>query len=254
VSGDLSAAGVLDVASITPIGHSEAAALGSTEFGRVVELLRSLDAADWTRPTECELWDVRAMAGHILGMAEIQASVRQFIHDFRAGSSRDCGAWIDAVTSTQVRERAGLTTDELVNRLTSVAPRAVAARRRVPRPLRWAVRFRQGAFDGERWTLGYVFDVISNRDLWMHRLDICRATGHPFVETVEHDGRILADVVADWARRHGQPFALTLTGPAGGRWRTGTDGEHLELEALEFCRTVSGREPGAGLLDTPVPF
>ena len=30
--------------------------------------------------------------------------------------------------------------------------------------------------------------------------------------TAGHDGRLVADVVTEWARRHGQPFTLTLTG------------------------------------------
>src|SRR5262249_29727160 len=67
-----------------------------------------------------------------------------------------------------------------------------------------------------QWTAGYLFDVIHTRDPWMHRIDICRAIGREPVLSVGHDGRILADVVADWASRHGRPFTLTLTGPAGG--------------------------------------
>jgi hypothetical protein len=65
---------------------------------------------------------------------------------------------------------------------------------------------------------------------------------------------LVSDVVADWARRHGQPFTLALTGPAGGRWRVGGDGEHLELDASDFCWTLAARAPGSGLLQTLVPF
>jgi len=36
------------------------------------------------------------------------------------------------------------------------------------------------------------------------------------VLTPDHDARIVADVVAEWAGRHGRPFTLHLTGPAGG--------------------------------------
>ena len=68
-----------------------------------------------------------------------------------------------------------------------------------------------------------------------------------------HDGRNVADVVAEWARRHGRPFELTLTGPAGGRYRSGTDGEAIEIDAVELCRTLAGRAPGEGLLATVVP-
>ena len=61
-------------------------------------------------------------------------------------------------------------------------------------------------------------------------------------------------MVADWARRHGRPFTLTLTGPAGGSFRVGESGPELELDAVEFARILSGRERAPGLLATAVPF
>jgi hypothetical protein len=72
--------------------------------------------------------------------------------------------------------------------------------------------------------------------------------------TPAHDGRLIADVVAEWAHRHGQSFSLTLTGPAGGQWRVGDDDDHIALDALDFCLTVGSRQSGTGLLATEVPF
>jgi hypothetical protein len=97
-------------------------------------------------------------------------------------------------------------------------------------------------------------DVIYTRDTWMHRGDVSRAVGRDPVLTADHDGRIIADVVAEWSRRHDQPFTLTLTGPAGGTFVAGDGGEHIQLDAVEFCRILSGRAEGAGLLSTEVPF
>jgi hypothetical protein len=97
-------------------------------------------------------------------------------------------------------------------------------------------------------------DVIYNRDAWMHRVDVSRAIGREMVLTPEHDGRLVADVVSEWARRHKQPFTLTLTGPAGGAYVAMHGGETLELDAVEFCRILSGRAKGSGLLSTEVPF
>ncbi len=108
--------------------------------------------------------------------------------------------------------------------------------------------------DTRRWKYGYLVDIIFTRDTWMHRLDICRATGITWSSSPGHDGQLVADVTAEWARRHGQPFSLTLTGPAGGQRCQGSNGEHLELDALEFCWILAGRAPGAGLLATRVPF
>jgi uncharacterized protein (TIGR03083 family) len=244
-----------DVAAIPALGHAEAMSLAAREFDAVLQLLRGLGPDDWQRQTVCQLWDVRAMAGHMLGMAEAQASIRQFLHDFRAANKRQSGAMIDAMTATQVRERTRLSTAELLDRFASAAPRAVGARRRVPSLMRSSARFKQDPpFETERWRYGFLVDTIFTRDPWIHRVDISRAVGRELVLTPEHDGRLVAGVVAEWAARHGQPFSLMLTGPAGGRWQARRGGDDIELDAVEFCWILAGRAPGAGLLATRVPF
>jgi uncharacterized protein (TIGR03083 family) len=241
--------------SVPALGHAEAMVLAATEFDRMLSLLRQLTPQEWSRPTVCPLWDVRALSAHVLGMAEAQASMRQFARDFRAARKREGGAMIDAMTAHQVAERAGLTPADIVGGLSATAPKAVRARRRAPAVVRAVVKMRQDPpFDAERWPFGFLVDTIFTRDTWMHRLDISRATGRAMHLTPGHDGRLVSDAVAEWARRHGQPFDLTLTGPAGGRWRQGEEGERLELDAAEFCWTLAGRARNAGLLATPVPF
>ncbi len=67
-------------------------------------------------------------------------------------------------------------------------------------------------FEAERWKFGYLVDTVFTRDTWLHRLDIARATDQPMVTTADHDGRLVSDVVGEWSRRHGQPFALARAG------------------------------------------
>lgn len=86
---------------------------------------------------------------------------------------------------------------------------------------------------GDRLTLGELLDVILTRNVWIHRVDVCRATDRPLELTAEHDGRLVADVVRDWADRHGRPFTLHLTGPAGGPFARPGGGPALELDAVE---------------------
>ncbi len=60
-----------------------------------------------------------------------------------------------------------------------------------------------------------------------------------------------------WARRHGKPFMLELTGPAGGTYSHDPDRpetEHASIDAVDFCRALAGRGHPAGLLTTIVPF
>ena len=121
------------------------------------------------------------------------------------------------MTALQVREQADLSTDSLRRALHETATRGLAARRAFPAGLRTA------------------------------RYD-------PELPGAEHDGRIVENVVADWAPRHGRPFILELTGLAGATFTAGTDGVHLRMDAIGFCRTLSGRDTGTGILATPVTF
>jgi hypothetical protein len=102
--------------------------------------------------------------------------------------------------------------------------------------------------------LAYLVDMGFTRDVWMHRIDITRAAGLTAQLTGEHDGRIVADVVAEWSRRHAQPYTLVLTGPAGGRFTAGTGAPEQRLDAVEFVRILSGRADGPGILRHKLPL
>jgi hypothetical protein len=163
---------------------------------------------------------------------------------------------VDKMTALQVRQVAALATTDLLERLANAGPRQAAWRTRRS-PMRAMPMKEEVGGVKETWKLAYLFDVILTRDPWMHRVDVSRATGREMVLTPDHDGRIVADVVAEWARRHGRPFTLHLEGPAGGSYTSGDDaaaGEAIDIDAVEFCRILSGRGAGEGLLAQEVPF
>jgi hypothetical protein len=72
--------------------------------------------------------------------------------------------------------------------------------------------------------------------------------------SADHDGRLVADIVAEWADIYDEPFELVLEGPAGGKFSKGVDGERVEIDALDFIRTLSGRRPGTGVIGNPLPL
>lgn len=228
--------------------------LAATEYERFGAALARLDKAQWTRPTDCPQWDVRAVACHVLGMAEMAASVREGSRQRKEALRSD--NFLDTLTDLQVRKHAGAAPPEIVERFSRVGPRAAKGRRRTPGFIRRRPMPVSQEINGvhELWTIGYLTDTILTRDTWMHRVDVSRATGRAMELSAEHDGVIVADVVAEWAARHGQAYTLQLTGPAGGDWTAGADGVQLKLDAIEFCRTLSGRGGGEGLLATEVPF
>ena len=250
----------IDVATVASLTHREAMRLQAHELDCTLALLRSLDDAAWNAQTDCPAWDVKAMYKHVLGECEAGASMRENLHQLRrarAYRKRHGGSLEVALSTLQVSERADLAPVQIVERLAAIAPKTVRGRTRTPAFVRKHARM---AVDGpvfETWTLGYLIDTIYLRDLWMHRVDVAHTLDRPMELSPEHDGRIVADLVAEWGRRHGKPFVLDLTGDAGGTYAHDQDlpeAEHISMDAVEFCRTLAGRQPATGLLATVVPF
>lgn len=235
-------------------------ALGAYE--RLCDLLEQLEPDEWRAPTECPGWDVAAMVGHLIGAAKAGASLRETVRQQRWAkrhAEEFDGNRLDAANARQVRDHAHLTPQERIAELRRAAPAAVRGRMRMPRPPRRVrLRLDQGGSNAEGMpatlSLGHLMDVVYTRDVWLHRVDVARATGRSVDLDPSADRRVVEDVVAEWAERHGQPFHLTLHGPAGGAFHQGEGGSRLEFDAVEFCRILSGRAPADGLLATRVLF
>jgi uncharacterized protein (TIGR03083 family) len=246
----------IPIDAIAPLDHDEAMDLADAEYDRLLALVDTLTERDWASTTECVGWSVKDMLGHLLGMLELQSDpteLKRQVSSAAEEAARSGRLRIDEMTALQVREHDHLTTVALTSALREAAPRGLAARRALDAQRR-AMPYDPQLPGEQGWTIGYLFDIIHTRDPWLHRIDVCRAIGRAPILSAEHDGRLVADVVREWARRHEQPFELHLTGAAGGRFRNGSGGTELELDAVQFCRILSGRERGTGLLATRVTF
>lgn len=253
----------IDVTTITPITReSDARELALAAHHQLLGLLRQLDDAHWSLPTDCADWHVADMLRHLVGAAKDYASlpalVRQQVRATRRRAAHD-GNVLDACNALQVRDHAHRSPGQLVAELRVVGPRSVAGRlglpallRRVEVPLDAGGSTAPGMPSTLR--IGHLLDVVLTRDVWLHTVDIERATGVAVERGPAFDGRLVQDVVREWAGRHGQAFELTLTGPAGGRYRQGAGGQRLTHDAVEFCRILSGRAVGNGLLAHRVLF
>ena len=238
------------------IQRPEAKVIAEQEFRRFADLTAALTDDEWALPTDCTWWDVRKMALHVLGAADAQASVKEFLHQFRGGlklnKQIDGHHWVDGINELQIEEREQLTNDELVAQLSAVGPKAVKGRWGTPPPMRYLpISF--GPPVGWK-PLEYLLDVGFTRDVWAHRIDISAATGREMVLTPEHDGRLVADIVGEWGEIHDLSYELVLDGPAGGKFTRGTDGERVERDAVEFIRILSGRLRGTDVLSSPLPL
>jgi uncharacterized protein (TIGR03083 family) len=247
----------VDVTTIPRIKHAEAMQITAVENRKFAAALGNLQPGDWTKPTDCARWDVRALAAHVVGSAAAQASPREFIRQVRAGRPvvAEIGAqnWWDGMNEIHVREREALSVDELMAEWDRSSQRALRARTKLPRPIAKLPLLKLPAPVG-RQSVSYLFDMGFTRDTWMHRIDLTHAAGTPFDADAAHDGRIVADLVTEWAGTHGEPFTLALAGPAGGLFTSGTGGAQVKLDAIEFCRILAERVPGEGVLRHPLPL
>jgi uncharacterized protein (TIGR03083 family) len=234
--------------SLTPAARlpqtdpGQAQAVAHAEGRATLALLRTLGSDDWARPTDCTEWDVRALVAHLVAQCEdgihLTSMLRRELLRRRRYPDKSS---LDAYMAVGVDDHRAASGPQLVERFARLWPRAARARRRRPTALR---RIKLPGIPGQpRWRLDYLLDVIFNRDLWMHRVDLARATGRPFV-LGDHDRQIVAQVVRDLARGwSASPVALELTGPAGGRWLLGS-GDPVAVvraEAVAYLRALSGR-------------
>lgn len=237
--------------AVPPVRRVEGVHLSRVQYERFADVLDSLSPAEWEAATDCPGWDVKAVASHVLGGLECVRLPREFVRQVRAGRRLGYADPNDGLNEYQVRLYAALPPEQIVARIRSLTPDALRVRLRTPLLLRTLVRPAMNV--SGRVSLGWILDVIYTRDTFIHRVDVCRATGREVVAD-ETEARIVADIVREWADRHGAPVTLRLTGPAGGTYVAGSGGEEIECDAIEFARLVSGRGSPEGLLVTSVQY
>ena len=235
---------VLESEQVPYVTADEAYTLMSVALERFLALVETLAPDDWDKPTACTAWTVRDMLAHQAGGYASGTSYREMIRQYstlpKKGQLPE-----DAVNDLQVRERANRSPAELIAELRQVGPVAIQ---------KWAYQFRLVkpiAIPhpvGGLLSLRHLMWIIHSRDTWMHRLDICRATGREFHQTREHDGRIVALTMRDVDRAlrnklGGQAVIFDLTGVAGGVWKVGSGDAvaTIQIDALDFSIFASGR-------------
>ena len=229
--------------------RDHAALIGQAEGQAALVLLGQLGDRDWQRPTDCTEWDVRTLVSHLVAQCEDGLRLGTMLRRELAGRRRyPDKAGVDAHMAVQVHDHRAEPGPELAERFGLLWPRAVQARRRRPMALRRII-VSSGDPSMSRFSIGYLLDIIYNRDLWMHRLDLARATGQPF-QTGDHGRHIVAQVVRDLALAWpAAPVALELTGSAGGSWLVGW-GEPaavIQAEATAWMRALAGRDDNPAL-------
>ena len=225
------------VRRLTPI---EGRAIGEAQNDALLRELRALGPEDWDAPTDCEGWRVRDVVAHLLGWAEFFTSATEFRHQSKVflPGKKDLPTTTDEQNELQVRDRLDLSPQDLLAALETALPRFLSFRLRAGRVAR-VVPFYAGIIGPS--TVGFLMISIFSRDMFMHRVDISRATGRE-LELGEWDRRLVADVVRHWGRRTKADARLVLSGGAGGDFVLGAGSRaRVSGNALEFCRVLTGR-------------
>lgn len=236
--------------AIPPLSHHEAMDMATLELERFLALVTALSDDGWEKPTACTLWNVRQILAHVTGAAASYARWSEFKRQNSFKVQRPHRAsglsFLESLNQIQVDDRASATPAALIDELQTVGPRAIATRTRLPVLLR-ALRVPLPALGIV--PVGYLTDLIYTRDMWMHRLDLCRATQREMVTTSEHDGRIVALVMRDLERKLASKLRTTsivyyLSGKSGGMWQFGakiSPAATIQLDVLDFNLLASGR-------------
>ncbi len=234
----------LKAETVPYVTADEAFRLLNVQLERFLALVETLEPRDWSQPTACTLWTVRDIVAHQAGGYASGTSYREMIRQY---SRLPKGGQLpeDATNELQVRERAGKSPDALIAELRVVGPVAIQ---------KWAYQFRFAKLItiphavGGLLSLRHLMWVIHSRDTWMHCLDICRATGRSFEQTVEQDGRIAALIMLDVEKKlrgklDGKALSFDLSGTAGGVWviGAGEPSATIHMDALDFNIFASGR-------------
>src|SRR5512135_857292 len=184
---------VLNTANIAYTTADESITLLRTALERFLGLVETLGPDDWTKPTACTAWTVRDILAHQAGGYASGTGYKEMIHQYLR-IPKKVQLPEDAINETQLAERAGKTPAELIAELRQVGPVAIEKWAYQFELMKWIAIPHQVA---GRLSLRHLMWVIHSRDTWMHRLDICRATGRKFKQTAAHDGRIAALVMRD---------------------------------------------------------
>lgn len=226
--------------TLTPVDRHEAAQIAAAELNQLLALLDQLSGDDWTQPTDCTEWNVHDMTAHLAGACAAYARWKDFFNQIVFNPYiMKAPVKVDAINRVQLENRAGVAPGDLISEFRQVAPRAIQIRKNLPGFMR-SIRADLGPPCGKA-PVAYLMDTIYPRDQWMHRMDICRATGKDFVVTPGHDGRLLDLVMVDIAQvlAGSVRIQVNVTGALSATYRFGDGEPEAEID-IDF-RTLNRR-------------
>ncbi|WP_280402202.1 maleylpyruvate isomerase family mycothiol-dependent enzyme [Nocardia carnea] len=202
----------------------------------LLELLRSLEPADWPKPTVCPGWTVADVTAHILNDYLRRISGSRDRHDGAVfGDDENLPVYLARTNGEFVqamRQCSPRLLTELIAHLGPELDRVWAATDPAGPahlPVSWA-----GLRDTPAW-----LDIARDyTEFWVHQQQIRDAVSHPGADEVALLRPVLVTflhalpvALHDRVRPRGTAVRFEITGPAGGHWWAVSDGAAWELTA-----------------------
>ena len=211
---------------MTPLGPIDTAPLFKPLLGELLELLRSLDASDWDRPTVAPAWRVRDVAAHLLDGDLRKIAVYRDGHflptDGPIDSERELTRFINAINASGVSYAARLSprliTDllEITGGWVAGLVEALPLHDRSIFAVSWA---------GESASENWMDTGREYTERWHHQMQIRDATGRPrlleprwLMPLLDISVRALPHAYAGVTAPKGTTVALDVYGETAGTW------------------------------------
>ena len=205
--------------------------------GKLIELLRSLDPADWDVQTVAPVWKVRDVAAHLLDTALRKLSLVRdcwFVEAAEIRSPADLVALVNRLNREGVTVYRRLSPAILIEMMESVCRESADFHESLD-------PFAKAAFDvswaGEDESLNWFDTARELTERWHHQQQIRLATNRPGIMTrqlyypvLDCFLRGLPHQFRDVAAAPGSVLEIEIAGDCGGRWFLARTGNRWMLE------------------------
>jgi uncharacterized protein (TIGR03083 family) len=204
----------------------DAASLFVSERARLIELLATLDRADWDRPSPCPGWSVLDLSCHLVGddlgfLSRHRDAYHGTPGPAQAGEAEFI-AWLDDLQAEWVRAARRLSPRVVIGLLDWAGPQiAETMRGEDPRALTGSV-----SWAGTGPVPAWLDQVRELSEYWIHRQQLLQALGRPSDLRADLAGPVLDGLRWAYPFRLGQVRAeagdtvtISITGPVAATWR-----------------------------------
>jgi uncharacterized protein (TIGR03083 family) len=217
------------------------------ERARLLELLATLDDADWQKPTPCPEWDVLDLCRHLVGV-DLSSLSRHRDHYWGTPPPDDLSeagfiAWIDELQREWVRAARRLSPPVVVDLLAWAAPQLVQMlEEEDPDALTAHV-----SWAGPDPLPAWLDQLRELSEYWIHRQQLLQALGRDADLRPELAGPVLDGLrwaypfrLQETRAEPGDTVRLAVTGPHAVTWHLVAGGGQWEFRSESGTQVVAG--------------